>query len=264
MTVSFTQRGSSVSGKYTVQGHGSITATVIPVEVPQEVLLVPVPGFPISEEEVRPIRDFLQRLGALIAQKWRISSETLIQVEQSDDKECRAIYARNARLWIPEVGLGVWPDREPPAAWTRDDFSNLGPGERLRPLMYQVLRITTSPKARADAASAMLRFGPVLQIMTSDDGETFLSKATAALLPPIKDPSFTCYPFYVPLLESKTITSATPGQLDTWFCGASVYIRESFEDKGILIASRQALTPILEQMGGCYEEKPEPHWDIPV
>jgi hypothetical protein len=246
-----------------VTKHGAVLAKQMALPLPWDAVLLPVSAFPIPKEELAGVATFVRKLGANVAGAQRLSSETFIQVEQSDDIECRRMYSQRAREWIPEVGLGVWPDREPPVAWTQEEFMSLLPGMKPRRLMHQVLRITGSAQAKSDAIGAMLPFGPLLQIMTVDDGETFLQKATALLLPPIKDPSFNCYPFYVPLLDEKGLTSATEEQLEAWFCGASVYIRESFEDKGILIASRQPLKAIMVKLGGRFEPGETPAWYIP-
>jgi hypothetical protein len=214
-----------------VTKHGAVLAKQMALPLPWDAVLLPVSAFPIPKEELAGVATFVRKLGANVAGAQRLSSETFIQVEQSDDIECRRMYSQRAREWIPEVGLGVWPDREPPVAWTQEEFMSLLPGMKPRRLMHQVLRI--------------------------------LQKATALLLPPIKDPSFNCYPFYVPLLDEKGLTSATEEQLEAWFCGASVYIRESFEDKGILIASRQPLKAIMVKLGGRFEPGEIPTWSVP-
>lgn len=246
-----------------VTQRSDLVATRIALPSPWDAILLGVTAFPIPKEELQRAKGFLQNFGLREAVGRRFSAETFIQVEQSDDGDCRRIYSERAREWIPEVGLGVWPDREPPVTWAQEEFMAVGPDKRIRPLMYQILRITASPKAKADAFSAMLPFGPALQILTHDDGETLLDKATRLLLPSLKDPSYTCYPFYVPLLDKKGLTSATLEQLEAWFCGASVYIRESFEDKGILIVAREPLGPIMEKLGGRFESGETPTWYIP-
>lgn len=226
-----------------------VTLQVHRMAAPWECYLLPVSGFPLKDEELSGAANLICNVTAEAAAQRHLGSEVFVQVEQSDETEYRRLYAQHAREWIPEVGLGVWPDRDPPAAWTPEEFMNAGPLGKLRPLFYQVLRITTSPKARQQARDLMVKYGPALEIMTSDDSDTFLEKARSLLLPPISDPSYTCYPFYVPLLEVKSLTSASPEQLAAWFCGASLYLRESFEDKGILIASAAPLTDIFARAG---------------
>src|SRR5579864_5945651 len=94
--------------------HRFLRARSATVCQPWQVLLLPVSAFPIKEEELAPIRDFLQKFTAAASRRWDLTSEVFIQVEQSDEPTGRALYVQHARRWIPEIGLGVWPDREPP------------------------------------------------------------------------------------------------------------------------------------------------------
>jgi len=237
---------------------------VIPTSNPWQAMLLPVAAFPVPAEEREKVKSVIHRFAVAMKTQLGLSSEIFVQVEQSDDPEARALYNRHAPEWIPEIGLGVWPDREPPHPWSKEEFMNIVPGEKPRIPMHQVFRITESEHAKQAACGILLGFGPIVEIMTPFDGDGFLQMCTSVFLPPIEDPAFTCFPFYIPLLERKTLTSATSEQLDAWLCGAKAYIRESFEDKGILIASREPLGPILEQMGGRMKLDPEPHWEIAV
>jgi hypothetical protein len=231
---------------------------------PWDGILIPVSAFPMAGEELAAVAGFVQKFEGLAGVgRPSLSAETFVQVEQSDDLECRRIYAQSARAWIPEVGLGVWAGRKPPSTWSKEEFMNLTPGKKIRALMHQVLRITASPKARMDAFTAMFPFGAAIRIWTHEDGDAFLNKATSVLLPPIKDPSCTCYPFYFPLFDRHAFESATVEQLDAWVCSASVYIRESFEDQGILIAAREPLAPMMEKLGCQFESAKTPVWRIP-
>ena len=242
---------------------GPVLAKKITLPPPWDAVLIGVPAFPIPEDKRSSVASVVQKIAGQAADSLHLSAETFLQVEQSDDPKFRDLYAQKVREWIPEVGLGVWPDREPPTTWTVEEFKNLTPGEKPRSLMCQVLWVAASAKMKADAAVAILPFGPLLQILTADDGQVFLEKTTSILLPAITDRTFACYPFYVPLLEVKSLVRATPEQLRTWLCSASIYIRESFEDHGILIISHQPLNPLLEGLGGQFELEPEPVWRIP-
>jgi hypothetical protein len=229
---------------------------------PWDSLLLPVSAFPIPQAELLVLASVVDNIVREAIKKLHVSPQVFLQVEQSDDPEFRNLYARKAAKWMPELGLGIWPDREPPVCWSEEEFKKLNPGEKLRAPLHQILWISGPLEVRAEASFAMLPFGPLLQIMTADDGETFLEKATALLLPPLTDRTFTCYPFYVPLLEFRSLAPATPRELETWLCGASLYVRESFEDNGILIVSRESLTPVLEELGGRLEASAEPVWRI--
>jgi len=234
----------------------------MPLQPPLQAFLVPISAFPVPDPELATLTTFLRTLTAAAAREWDLSSEVFVQLEQLKVGGARALFSEHAPEWIPEVGLGVWPDRDPPAIWTREEFKNAVPGERLRPLMYQVFRVGTSPASRERAREIMLGCGPVLQIMAVDC-DRFFRETSALFLSRIKHRSYRSFPFYVPLLEKKTLETAKPDQLEAWFCSATVYIRQSFEDKAIVIASREPLTPILEELGGRFEKKPEPVWRIP-
>jgi hypothetical protein len=96
-----------------------------------------------------------------------------------------------------------------------------------------------------------------MNILTRDDTKTLLEKSKAALFPPITDPSFRSFSYYLPLLDRNSLLAGNPQQLEGWFCGSSLYIRESFEDKGVLIAAREKLKPILDGLGDLSQAGPD-------
>jgi hypothetical protein len=223
-----------------------------------EAFLLPVSGFPLAATELTFVKYFVNRIVAGTIGDGTL--EVFIQLTQFGGGKKRL--AAHGSEWVPELGLGVWPDRPAPTLWTEEDIANLIPGSKLRPLMHQVLRIAGS--AREDASNKMLDLGTILQIVTQDNDKRLLERTRERLLPSIKEPSLRNFPFYVPLLERKSLESAAPEQLEDWFCGATAYIRESFEDNGILVASREPLTPMLMQLGGKFEPHPEPVWHVPA
>jgi hypothetical protein len=152
------------------------------------------------------------------------------------------------------LGLGVWPDRSAPTIWTPRDFEDLMPGEAPRTVMYQVLRVTANDsETRTAARQIMLGLGTVLQIGYVEN-TNIIEEGRRTLLPNITDASFTCFPFYVPLLDMKAVTSSTADQLDLWACGGSLYIRESTEDRGLLIISKQRLDAMLQNIGAVVDD----------
>jgi hypothetical protein len=234
----------------------SVLLTSIPVPRPWEAYLLRVSGFPMPEPELTPVKELLRELTAVLAKEHRLSSEVLVQFAQLHLGDGYLRLSAHGREWLPEVGLGVWPDRDPPTLWTVGYFASLRVGETPRPPMYQLLRITTAVEMRNQARDVMLGLGTILQIMTSDDTVTLLKKTKAVLHALIKDPSFTSFPFYIPLFEAASLAKATAGELDSWFCDIPVYIRESGEDNGILLVSRNPIGPLLQGMG-CRLEQPQ-------
>jgi hypothetical protein len=231
---------------------------------PWEAWLLPLSAFPVPETEIGPARKFCGNLTTAVMKQRSLSLETLIQMEKLHLGDGPDRLSDNGREWIPAMGLGVWPGREPPTLWTKEEFEALDVGEMPRTLMYQVFRVTTEQPARHAARDRMFGLGTVLEILTRDDSEPFLEKTRAVLLPPITDKSFNCFSFYIPLFEAQTFKESTAEQLDEWFCGAAAYIRESPEDEGVLVAARDSLQDVFRSLGGELASGSEPTWSFPV
>jgi len=246
----------------TVKDH-ELSAKLMPLATPFELIYLPVSAFPLAEPESRLIGRFLDQFISKAAARWRLNSEVFLQLEQLHGGDCRLRYAKHAREWMPEIGIGVWPDREPPAVWSREELLQLNVGERPRPLMYQVFWVSGPSSAKESARNVMLDIGPVLQIMTVDDSDALLRRCTELFRPRITDLSLACYPFYVPLLERKTLAAADVAQLTEWLCGATIYIRQSIEDQGVLILSKEPLQPLLEELGAAIEDDKGSRWRVP-
>ena len=219
---------------------------------PWSCCLAPVSGFPVPEVELAPVRELVQRLTFTIQQEGNLSAEVFVQFAHLHVGDGSERLRRHGRDCLPELGLGVWPDREPPELWTAEYFASLGPGEKPRPLMHQVYRLAGSAEARAKASTEMLGRGTIVHVLTPHPTKELLEKCRAILLPPLRTP-FTAFSFYVPLLEAASVRAATAPQMEAWLAGVEVYIRESVEDTGVVIIARQPLEPILEKLGAKVE-----------
>ncbi|MEW6366068.1 MAG: hypothetical protein AB1714_15670 [Acidobacteriota bacterium] len=214
-------------------------------EKPWDTFVLPVSAFPVPKAELTPIREFVSELASKIASTRKLASEVFIQFAQLHHEDGPTRLSDHGREWMPTTGLAVWPDREPPTLWTIDELTNVLPGETVRPMMNVVFRLMGPIPARENARDTMMGLGTIIEIMIQGSADEFLAAAHAVLYPPLKEPSLKSFPFYVPLLEAKSFANARAEQLATWLCGAKAYIRESVEDKGILIASDQPLEPLL-------------------
>jgi hypothetical protein len=213
--------------------------------------------------ELEPARQFFQRLTRLAIEAWNLTPEFSIQVNCLHLGDGATRIQNNGRAWIPMIGLGIWPGRQAPTMWTDADFRELGIGEKPRELMYQLLRVTTTADAREQAQSTMFGLGTGLQILLPMANDEFISRARSFCLAGIQDPVFTCYPFYLPLLDIASLSNRSSSELDLWSCGLTVYLRESLEDKGVIVASRQSLVPLFEKLGGRAQAAPDPGWVFP-
>jgi hypothetical protein len=242
----------------------ALTLRKLALKTPWQAFVLPVSVFPIPAGEFELVRRVLQRFTVVASVRWGLSLEAFLQLEQLQHSEARREYAQHARDWIPEVGLGVWPDRAPPKSWTKEEFEQAAlENKRPRPLIYSVFQITGSSQAKIQAHDVMLHFGALVEFLTGLASDELLRRTGGALSPPIQDPSYTCFPFYVPLLEAKSLETARPEQLGAWIPGNSIYIRESFEDAGILIASGMPISGVFEELGASHSVD-ESEWRVPV
>jgi hypothetical protein len=239
---------------------GSIILKPIAAPSPWQAFLLPVSGFPIGENEIGSLCEFVRALSIHTLAEWNLSLEAFLQYSQIVLGDGRARLVANGREWIPEMGLGVWPDREPPSLWTMADFENADMDGTMRPLMFQVFRVSTTQEAKLQAADVLLDLGAMILALVRGNPESFFDLGRTNLQSMIKEAALRCFPFYVPLLDCHSLLSASSEDLEKWLCGASVYIRQSAEDKGIIIISQQELNSLFQKLGGRFQETPAQAW----
>lgn len=226
-----------------------------------EYYVLPVSDFPAPEDEIAPLRRFMIKLCSSLEEQFEVRPEIFFQYTQLELGDAAARLSAHGREWMPKVGLGVWPDRPAPCMYKPEDITSLGIGERPRRIMYQLFQVTTGLEARHQALEVMLGTGATLQMMSREPADVMIEHGRRCFLTNITDPSYTAFEYYLPLLEARTIASASgSGEITDWCCGAMFYIRESPEDKGILIASATPLAPVLERLGGRLISGAEPEW----
>lgn len=185
-----------------------------------------------------------------------IGQEVMLQFDRCRPDIEIPLLRTNARIWQPEIGLGVWPNQDVPTTWTKEEFIAAAPGT-LRPVMYRVFRVQTEdPAAQASAWKTLLGSGVLIRIATSKPGG-FLPAATAFLQPKITDVSLESFPFYMPLLTEDALAHPHPAfaaELNAWLPACEGYMRESEEDGGLLILSRQ----LPEQFWGALAKTKPP------
>jgi hypothetical protein len=229
----------------------TISIEPIPVPPPFEAAFLRTGKFPAPKDERQLLGTFWTRFASAVSARLNWSLEVFLQVEYLDYG--RDVYDQHAVDWSPEVGLGVWPNRPPPELWKAVDFFKMAVEfqrtGRMRPLMYRVMRITGQPTLRARAQSLMAGTGMVVCAWTPGGGEEFLRKTKEEFLPAIQSPNFRIFPFFVPLLDFKSLRDHKPGELDRWLCGDAIYLRESPGDNAVILLATTPLAPLLEEAG---------------
>ncbi len=63
----------------------------------------------------------------------------------------------------------------------------------------------------------------------------------------IDEVAFHAYPEYLALLDAK-VSQADPAAIAQWLCGAKAYLRDSPQDGGLLIVSREPIDAIFSDL----------------
>jgi hypothetical protein len=225
--------------------------------------LLHVSAYPIPQSELAAAARFLAALTSEVQAAHAAAIEVFVVSVRLDGSDALDRLRQHMSRWRPSRGLGIWPAREPPRPRDASDFDDLKPGGRLREYKHDVLRVTASEE-RVRARGVMLGTGGVVEVVTADAGDTYISRASQLVAPLLQHEIFLGYPFYLPLLDWSALSSADAATLSSWLCGAALYVRESIEDKGIVIASQQPLDEMFARCGVQRARGSDDVWHIPL
>jgi hypothetical protein len=217
----------------------------LPAESPFSAALIQTGGFPLRPEYAARIRTLLHSLLDIVASQ-RLAFTLMFQHEYLSNAKNE--FSAHMQEWRPESGLGVWPDRPPPRLWKTSDLFRMAVGEKV-PLMYRVFRITTDKRAVTNAIDLMTGSGMVMILVHDGAPDAMFKKYRDTFLPGITQPNLRTFPFYVPLLDVKSVQSGNKSTLSQWLGTCKLYIRESPGDKGIVLVSDLDLNSILTRAG---------------
>lgn len=222
------------------------SAQWIDVPKPWHAVLIPLPSIPVEKSLRAELHERLSRVMALLRGTNRLQVSTWLLMDTlHHDGESKKI-AANGRRWIPDVGLGVWPDREPPRLWSDEELIDRDHETPVRPLMHTVIHISAGESGSMHAWETMLGTGSVIQLLLEKSPEEFHAAMKEVLLPTIEDETFRGFSMYFPLLSIQSIRDRNASELDRWMGSAVVYLRESTEDTGVLILSKIDPTAALK------------------
>ena len=220
---------------------------------PFEAALIPVPAFPVPRARLGPIGTLLDAMAVVLTRKYRLQQEAFYQSWKLSPANGADLIRDHLSDWSPDLGLGVWPDREPPTGWTEERMVNAAAacfrGDEPDIPNREVLRNTAEADQIGKAAQAMRGFGVQIETYASSTFAEIQANARRTLLPPIADRRFRSADFYLPLLDATSVERAfASNSLQTWMCGVDVYVRESAEDKGVLLISAIPLEQLLSEV----------------
>jgi hypothetical protein len=220
-----------------------------------------VPG--LRPDSYDPARMFLEGLVSYFTARLGCNHESFIQIGKGRDPVATRLFSENARKWIPEAGLGVWPHRPAPRMLKAEDLEELDPNSGMPTLLHSVFRVTADASARLNAMATMTGTGCGLQLVTRIECAALLRDLKELFLGVIQDRVFRIFPWYVPLIEKAVLIEPMEPLAVNSLRSISLYVRESPEDGGILIVSAEPLGEIFAQLGCKQVEKGNtPKWKI--
>jgi hypothetical protein len=210
-----------------------------------------------------PARSFMEELVSYLTVRSGWSHQSFVQMGHGQDRTATRLFADHAREWIPEMGLGVWTNRPAPRQWKTQDFEEMDPATGMPPLLHSVYRVTADANGRLNAMTTMVGTGCGLQCLSPAEGEVVLREWQELFLEFIEDRVFRIFPWYVPLLDRTALVEPLETLTTRAMQNVALYIRESPEDGGILIASAEPLAGVITHLG-CeqIESGPTPKWSL--
>ena len=212
----------------------------IALPAPWKAILLPVLGFPLAKEDRIALDARVEELLGPILQGRTLEHHVLLQLWNLGPATGGDVLAQHVSEWQPEFGMGVWPNREGPMGWTEpslmDAAAAVMQGDEPDMPNHRLLHLTTPDSTPHPASACMRGFGTLIQFFSSVSFERIAADARSLYLDRVTEARFQAEPFYLPLMDVRALQSANSAQqISDWLCGIDCYVRDSGEDRGVLI-----------------------------
>ena len=216
--------------------------------------LIPLGELPLKKEMRPLLRNAMQNLMKSLMRDGEQRSVWLLLDELHREENIRLISEHAAR-WRPDMGLGLQPEAGPPRYWSESDLMDRDYGSPVPALMHSVMLLDTDEAGQRHACDMLAGMAALVQVVHNEPTLDMAAEWYDIFQPTILERGLAAYPLYLPLLGTSSIQSDNGAELARWMGRASVYVRESFEDKGIFILSRFRLPAALDQSGFLLERE---------
>jgi hypothetical protein len=222
--------------------------------------------FGASRESYDQWSRFLEALIVRTMNRTGSCFESLIAA-QIRNREDNALFVKSAGRWFPDAGLGVWPDRQAPRMLDQETLEDFDPDAPLQPLLNIVYRVSNGLTAQLDCLRTMAGTAAGIQVVAAGESRGLFRVWNELFLEFIHDRMYRSFPWYVPLLDARSLDPSADDLVSKVLRPLQLYIRESFEDNVTLIVSAQPLDETFEQLGcspsGRATAGDEFRWSLP-
>ncbi len=236
----------------------------------QELILEPVPApapwsaFRVPLElplplAARPILlSIAERISSAAGRVYSLFPSLWLDTAELHRESGSRLFSQHVRQWSPRMGFAFDPTGPSPRTLEFTDLTDapFGTPPKLfdRSAIFISALAQTLPAYRLLAGrglSTLLFFpadAPAGSTLTAAITR-FMEGTRATLEPLITSGTFRNHPFYLPLLSSTSLSSATSEQLIGWMAGAELLLCESFDGQELLLLSQRDLASLFDQLG---------------
>jgi hypothetical protein len=211
--------------------------------------LIPLDELPVPRQQRPHLRGGLERCLSTLHNQLACESSVFLQLDELHRDNAVRNISQYAQQWKPQIGLGVRPEAPPPRYWTEDDLLERDYTSPIPMLMHTVIYLDADQKNRDLAREVMTGSGGLIQVLHRSSAAQLVSTWYNSFQPTIQEEGLAAYPLYAPLIGAASVANRPAEDISRWLGDASVYVRESIEDKGVFLLSRFPLEMALEQAG---------------
>jgi hypothetical protein len=219
-----------------------------------DVYLLPVSQYPLSKSELNRVRRFVN----LLVEEFQLVHGTLsleVFVRQRWlYTGLLDIFVDNARQWRPQQGLAVIPHKPPPHIPSKNVIEGIDPRLIKQSGIHGVIDIPEcvfqimNVAYKEECCMTMAGHGALSIILTKLTSKELKQAWKELFGKRVTDRAFRNMRSYIPLFGAQSFQSATDDALASWFRSFELYIGESIEDRGIVIASGRNIESLIEKL----------------
>jgi hypothetical protein len=225
-----------------------------------DVYLFPVSRFPVPGSELTHLQKIIKSLvEEYLSANSRASLEVMIR-QSCLYTGLLDTFVDNAPQWMPQPGLAIIPHKPPPHMPGRSEVEAADPRLIIQHGVEGVVDVPefifkiTDEAAKNICFEAMSGHGALSVMLTKLKTNDLHRKWKELFGSRVTDRHFRSMPLFIPLFGAKSFQNATEDDLSSWFETFDLYICESKEDQGIVIAGRENFKSSIENMA---KELPE-------
>ena len=163
-------------------------------------------------------------------------------------------FVDKAQQWMPRQGVAVVPHKPPPHVPTKEEIEgvdirtiDLG-SQRNIDLGPELTFQICDPAGKEECYKTMLGHGAVNIFLSELKGEDLYGRWREIFGRVVTDRTLRVMPFFAPLFGLKSFQGVSASEINTWFETFDLYIGESADDNGIVIAAARNLDSVMANL----------------